>query len=952
MSELSEKLSIPIPSGFMEQFISIIDKPFEILLVRKVDGSKTLKQEIVKCTIRKCITDMSEYKYDGGDYHKESLLLHSFLTMFNFLNSGYNEVPILLGAIACLLHDIGKIEAHETIYIDNEPHVANYFHAELSAAFMLSMSSIMAPKEQWEIVCRAVSIHMTRLDNESNVKILGLENLKVKKFFEVLRNCDNLSRFPKGETIPVPVKELQMEPRGGLILMRGGSSSGKTVIAKEIQKNIPESVIVERDQAMFDVAKMHNFSFSDVIEDYPRVYKYTKEYHLSREINDLVKERIQQAFVEGKVVILDTMATSYGNSVGTLIPEYAVNYYFTVVVDIVRQVEITENDISRKKFDEPMQLKLLGERNSIYSSISAEIQSYRNYMSRAERKNSSGPHMVFEIVNNFNKIDELPGFSTMISIVRQLKGFPLPSEMKNIKDISLVDLVKFLVKTEGIDINSFFHEYDVDVRRIEDDIYIFSYREGCKYWYRFVRESRGTVLYIPKNSKEIQMLKGILPRGSEISPFGKSFDPGVLDDDQEESKKLLTTGEPFEGYLSMKSDGCLLSVGFYPEGAKQDIILKILRNAVDPVKKMYLETYEKGHTGKVLVILSSRGTLLLDEKGIVPFTRAINTIVRRNDSDNGMYIGLMSSFIDMVYERWSLLGINRESSLAFEAISANRQDFSGEFHKELAVCYPNNMLKFLGVNVGYSDNCINFIPHFMFSKMQGFDTPKVWKVNNAAEVKKIFDRMQEMIDEEYNNSFVYHRGAIDPEGFVFYRYVNGHWTLSKIKTNEYYMGHMFKVENVQTILDSPTNNDNIFPMFAEVRKFFGNLPSDFYKCLQVCKKEIDKFTRKHELDTLPAFNDLGHNKFENLLMSKKYVDNVASGMWDREIVPFIRENIHSVVTSYFHYIPIDGMFGDISWTQLMNIYWDDTLEDIQRKFRGGYSSKNPAMLFFAKFFKP
>lgn len=87
--------------------------------------------------------------------------------------------------------------------------------------------------------------------------------------------------------------------RGRIIAMVGCSGSGKSTLAREIQTEIPNSIIVSRD----DIRKML-FGYNDLtIHQYyePRDEVYSKEHVVSRYEQTLIYDSLEQ----GKVVIVD-----------------------------------------------------------------------------------------------------------------------------------------------------------------------------------------------------------------------------------------------------------------------------------------------------------------------------------------------------------------------------------------------------------------------------------------------------------------------------------------------------------------------------------------------------------------------------------------------------------------------------------------------------------------------
>jgi hypothetical protein len=214
-------------------------------------------------------------------------------------------------------------------------------------------------------------------------------------------------------------------------------------------------------------------------------------------------------------------------------------------------------------------------------------------------------------------------------------------------------------------------------------------------------------------------------------------------------------------------------------------------------------------------------------------------------------------FIDKLSTLFNLLskkymdGNSKEMSacVSFEAICKNRKSSWNTIHPELAVSYPTAKLTLLGCNLFLDDCFVNqtghYLPHYMFEHlitMSGFSQPLWWRTYNTNMIENMTNDLSNVICnkitsyeylEKYkpsNHDFVLNKNTnyyLDYEGFVFYRNKNivnkiMQVDYSKIKTNEYYISHKFKHENIDKLIALEKHNNNIFPLTKIITTYHEN----------------------------------------------------------------------------------------------------------------------------------
>lgn len=862
------------------ELASIMSKKFKIYMTTKEELS--ISQNFYESTLADILNYMNEN--DGhfideirSHYHDESLLEHSVFTLVEYLKSPSKEIPLTIGAIGALFHDLGKSATRDTIEVSGKMTLVNYFHQEIGCSFLLSawngeLSCIAYSKEDWERMARGVCIHMNLKNGFKYMvqAILEIEEPSVKDYLKCLVRADTCSKIVEGtyqgeRRYP----EIHLSPRDVTsskysekfdrvaIILRGHSASGKTTIAKRIinQLKVPdgESCLVSRDAIILETCRVKNPTCQ-----YNEAFKFVKENHLNDDVNKRFSERIEASLKEKNFVVIDTVANLYNS----FIPVELGHRCLTIAIDCVRQSLITEKDADRIGVDLHTQLDLFGER-SLLSWVPKNVDSYRNLGSKFSKIfPGKSSHIVYEYVWNNDYDLGYQQIERTFPIVKSiLEKYKIQEEKDPLQcmNLSLPSLVENLYSYGGI---PYVVEY-LSLReiraQIEEEIpggviMRVEYQEGCKCWNKYAVESRGCYLIIDGNG--VKILKYLLPRGEECH-----------------SAPYPSTG----GILSSKVDGSLIGVSFYEEDSlvrpfAEYLLKKSTSSLVAPILDFYNEK-------KVLIIPSTRGTSLIGNDMLGYFSKAIIEGLSLQRSWKPLswleeVPHVLPSFLDVLLALRRKIPPSKEAHLSFEAVCASRTGYDGVIHKELAVSYNSSSFTFLGAAFLNNGEDLQYVPSFNYlsqATSSGIQIPTFWEIpKGETAFEHLMDAQAVCIDKITKDKFLsLHKPvsgtSFDPEGFVQYTFENGSWKYTKIKTFAYHNGHVLSKDKIQNLLLSTGGSS--FPLIEEVKKsyrIFSLKMENFVKTLyEILVKEIPIIVSKD----VPFFKNLEKNPF--IIFSKK-----------------------------------------------------------------------------------
>ena len=349
-------------------------------------------------------------------YHQESLFVHLHLAMLitlGYLPETLSEDRRLCIALAALLHDIGKPGTKsvvETKYFFGDGNfrinkVTKFpCHGEIGSGIFLMAFTDETEKiissEEWEKIGRTICIHMcgyheTNMNNHQakyTSSLLRIEDPIVKEnllylsygdYLGGIRNSkiiNNAKEFidSRGNFIDEITKKFdqatffkQNNLNGLVILVRGMSGSGKSTFTKDLSNHLENlkipHIIIERDQILCEMAAKsigQTLNKRATGDDYNYLMKIYKEKKLATNVNSEMKQRINLALANNKVIILDTVMSLF-KSIDSVIPQSLSNS-FVVAVDVIRNNLLIKEDAVRMGISLDDQIKFHGSRDILY----------------------------------------------------------------------------------------------------------------------------------------------------------------------------------------------------------------------------------------------------------------------------------------------------------------------------------------------------------------------------------------------------------------------------------------------------------------------------------------------------------------------------------------------------------------------------------------------------------
>jgi len=433
------------------------------------------------------------------------------------------------------------------------------------------------------------------------------------------------------------------------------------------------------------------------------------------------------------------------------------------------------------------------------------------------------------------------------------------------------------------------------------------YTEPCRVWKpKWTRQCRGVTLLLLNDN--FVCLKYQLQRGAEILT-GLHLKKGIeeteslnlkeleiLDDIQQDTVKKILNKEPLDGFLSFKVDGSLLGVSVY-SGKYKQIVEDIIKSSNDEFALLVLEISKQKNL-PFIPVFGTQGTFFMNEDihdyMITSIISSLNDINIYEEaltySPLEVFKKHSNKFFDRLIKFYALFTKKYDTSdvmtLSFEAFCKNRASAwvkqNGRVHTELTISYKSSNIKFLGVS--YGDMKINYLPHFAISDMindSGFEEPLYWFINSPEKIEEMMIDLSDLIKnkdtEKYfekhkpSNKYPLKELIVDYEGFVFYRFVNGEYDYSKIKTEEYYRCHKLKPENVPYLIDLKDASD-IFPTVRNVINFFVNCDDLLIEASRLILEELKN--NSNLIDNLPEKAKKSYSK-QNEITRYKMLINVS-----------------------------------------------------------------------------
>jgi len=723
---------------------------------------------------------------------------------------------------------------------------------------------------------------------------------------------------------------------GMILMICGMSSAGKSTITSKIvtalKKFGVDMCVIERDDVLTRcVAKFlkETVPLAKITgETYLRYRKVYEEKKLSNIVNKTMSSEIDHALKSGKFVIIDTVMNIF-KGIEHATPD-AIKKALKISVHVIRDSLIVEKDGERLGVPLLKQISIHGDKNE-FVWLPASVVGENYFGGRLKQLTSTStasdvfgcrdkmrPHLVHtttwklghdELIRQLLKLCgskvatiEGPVIETKEIMISgstssptsgstsgptssstsgpsiETKGTQSPNEMV----MNICQYVNHLYISFGIEgikstltnlgfLTKIYGEFDNKMIKIK-------YIDGCQFWKaKWSRQCRGIFLFLNSSDKFV-CVKYQLQRGAEICKDTSNMPHyELLDDLQKQTVQKIVNNEPLNGYLSCKSDGCLVSINLHATGSK---IAKEISDHIKNHGDVFAKAVDKIVTVMNLPFLpaiGSQNTLFVNEDihGYV-MTSIASSIgftdeeIKKMASEMKPHelfesIGHLFLMNLLIFYKESLLDDELKSeimTLSFEAVCKNRTCAWNKDHKELAISYPCSFMKFLGCTfcLGTYDEKIpvgKFKAHFQLEKLivsTNWLEPIWWKINHSMQIEdmlqdlsKCIDQKEDMDEKKFFTKYkpgnkVVKNTMIDYEGFVFYLLLeDGSLDYSKLKTKKYYEAHKFRLEDLTYFMNCSEHMQTIFPNIGLIKSFFKDLPS---KLLNACKDVITECSRE------------------------------------------------------------------------------------------------------------
>ncbi|NDB85172.1 MAG: HD domain-containing protein, partial [Alphaproteobacteria bacterium] len=619
--------------------ITITDKLFNQLMSISIppqlvieDGKQKMVEGLTWCSIFDYIK--SEHWHQTKTHtcpHKESLYDHlrscGNICYQEAKKFGYHDDKCVKAYLTGLLHDIGKPGTRRLLgkHTAFKGHglvggamIENFYSPELCTQFDLTPSD-------WADISTCADVHMcSYFPKQTSVLHKYSANIlpeSVKLMLLVLRIGDQLSMVPDS-TYPKSVEEIFHDvetnsltysetlsndmqfsdvgkKKGVLIMVQGGSSSGKSTFCKELIDIFGSSCVhVNRDWYMVHWTLKKTGGNPDIkpSEITPEIYSSCHKKYVESDkewapsINNHMNKDIFDGLQLGKIVIVDTLATMF-DSIEVIISDIAKDAY-RISFWLHRNKEITEAEsLGRLGMSLDVQFQAHGD-VSVYNPFNKRIN-WMRMISATEGEDDSRfqSHLSIsygwtdikrqQLMHLSNKINEMYNYNQII---------PRVPVLDQTYDYTLTELIQVLRDSGGIvAIDEFFSQYDYTVSKYVNGAVGIKYIDGMNQIWKpkWAREARGRFYYI--DDDKVVPIKDTLQRGIEVLTKAHT-DGGIqetqdidqktldkLDDVQGMIMKTFAGNNPIDSYLSGKVDGSLLIINVYPKKCEQySIIQKLL----------------------------------------------------------------------------------------------------------------------------------------------------------------------------------------------------------------------------------------------------------------------------------------------------------------------------------------------------------------------------------------
>lgn len=396
-------------------------------------------------------------------YHHESLLEHSIMCMIiSMIQAGQNSKKYVLTGFTSLFHDIGKINTTTVFGTDDlgYPFHGAYGSTLLSQYGSDELFAMLGSKQNYLDAMHTIREHMCSYhitDTKTDWNIQRCEssqlsyctspqmkelshNLSFGDVFGKISDISDCSEFltSRAEYDEITSRRFDCEKfmtkigaKVPIFFIRGSSGSGKTTLIRD--KLIPwlrnfvdgsRIQVISRDEVMCTLSA----SFADIVLETPRpigdtyskLYKTYQAKKLSKPVNDELKQRINTAISENKIVIIDSCILYY-DGISQIMPENITNTY-KIAIDCNRSIPYTINDAKKNGQSSVEDLKHLYKfRNATTWIDKIKFTILDSMYTRSSQSNTAlMPHVVFSY--GFNAHHEC-GFETLQQVIEPVMQY-------------------------------------------------------------------------------------------------------------------------------------------------------------------------------------------------------------------------------------------------------------------------------------------------------------------------------------------------------------------------------------------------------------------------------------------------------------------------------------------------------------------------------------------------
>ena len=869
--------------------------------------------------------------------HTESLYEHLIkcaeICYEKAFNNGITGIPLIKICLAGLLHDIGKISTQkEGVSKNGFKFVSFKGHGIVGGASIVrywdeSITTVFGLTEQdWGDISTCADYHMCTYFPQQTTIIhkffTGIFPDNIKILLQYLRFGDILSAVPSkdnNKTIEQihqevidgteeyentlwknSIKFKDIGKNGILIMLNGSSGSGKSTFAKYLFEYFGKDICIwiNRDLYMINwsLTKQGINNISSIQEITPilyqkcyTVYKDAGKY-ASMQINKNILLDISTSLSDGKIVILDTIASMY-NSIYSIIPEIAINsvrFAFWLTRN-----KIFTNEETSKRYGIPLetQLNIHGDTN-LYNFFPKNIEWYKNISILEDINDDSyKPYIAISLTWNNCKTHIINHF---ISEIKKMQSTLVENRIPTLEETNNMTLLELIKKLWDYDelsaIKLFFNTHQYNVSTPYPNVVGIKYRDGINRIWRplWARQARGIFFYL---GEEITVLKYGLQRGIEVLTAAhleiginktqdideKTLD--ILDDNQQYTMKACSKIGDIDAILSAKVDGCLVIINVYHQNSKEYKIIYdlVMTHGDEFIKKLI----NYCHYNKLPIwIPSSNGTLIMFEDMQIYFLTAIQSLLNKDIQITKIedWENIIPHITTLILDYWidtiNLLDIKPTLiSFFFEAICKNRISLDGKINTLLACSYEESNILLFGAS--YEDH---YVPH-NFLPYKTFKQPLYINIESTEKLFTLMKQLDNVVLGKISiNDFLlnfeigeFTSKLLHPEGFVLLSKFGHKYDYAKVKTELYYQCHKIKENNIKKLLEMPQNCSTYYPILKNLHNFYDNI---YDKINMLISSSFEKLKNEVTLDSVfyTKQNIKAQHKFNEIIKSKNPTD--------------------------------------------------------------------------------